>query len=349
MIFPGRNGLLNTLVAVALLTAGATSTWGWSGAQHIQISKAAGRAVPDEMSAFRTFSRPMVLPAIYPDLWKETDLDEGPRHYFEPDRLLPGMDIRALSPIQAVAFQQMNVRPDEIGIAPWVICDLQTKMTDGMRTNDWLWAARCGATMAHYVADLHMPLHCTRNFNGQETWQVGIHERIETDMTKAFFSPDLINPATAVFIEDPFRETMGWIVHSTTLVPELLKDDIIAKRSANGRIDTESYYRKLWELTGPIVVQQIEDAVTHLSSLWYTAWVNAGRPPVPAPFDELPTTSVFSEVGIEPATEGGPVGAAMPRGNKTYDTIIWSVMGLIALVVIASSLHRGALEKKSKR
>mgnify|MGYP003587041503 CR=1 FL=1 len=336
-------------LTAVLCTGGAASAWGWAGAQHIQISKAAGRDVPEEMAAFRDFSRPMVLPAIYPDLWKETDLDEPPRHYFEPDRLPPDLDIRALSPIQSVAIQQINARPDEIGIAPWVICDLQAKMTSAMRTNDWLWAARCGATMAHYVADIHMPLHCTRNFNGQETWQVGIHERIETDMTKAFFSPDLIHPAPAAYLADPFHEVMGWIVNSTNLVPDLLKADIIAKRSANGRIDTESYYRKLWELTESIIVRQIEDAVSHLASLWYTAWVDAGRPPIPEPFNELPTNSVFSEVGIDPATEGGPVGASRSRDNKTYDTIIWSVMGLIAIVVIASSLHRGALEKKSKR
>ena len=343
-----RTWRLGTLAA-GLCAAGALSAWGWSGAQHIQITKAAGRGVPEEMAAFRTFSRPMVLPSIYPDLWKETDLDEPPRHFFEPDRLPAGLDLRALNPLQSVALQQMNVRAEEIGLAPWIICDLLAKMTSAMRTNDWLWAARCGATMAHYVGDLHMPLHCTRNYNGQETWQSGIHERIESDMTKAFFTPDLITPAPATYVAEPFPEIMGWVARSTNLVPELLKADIIAKRAANGRIDTEGYYRKLWELTEPVIVPQIAGAATDLASIWYTAWVDAGRPPIPEPFEELPTTSVFSEVGIDPATEGGPVGASRSRGNRTYDTIIWSVMGLIALVVIASSLHRGALEKKSKR
>ena len=75
----------------ALLLAGLpAAAWAWTGAQHIQINRAAGRNVPDEMAAYRAFSRPMVLPAIYPDLWKEADLDEGARHYFEPDRLAPG-------------------------------------------------------------------------------------------------------------------------------------------------------------------------------------------------------------------------------------------------------------------
>ena len=84
----------------------------WSGQQHIQINKAAGRNVPEEMAAFREFARPMALPGIYPDLWKESDPDEGPRHYFEPDRLPPGTDLRALSPVQIEAFLQMEVMPD---------------------------------------------------------------------------------------------------------------------------------------------------------------------------------------------------------------------------------------------
>ena len=342
---PRRRAALAAAWLLALpLAAGA-----WSGVQHIQINKAAGRNVPDDMAAFRDFSRPMALPGIYPDLWKESDLDEGPRHYFEPDRLPPDTDIRALSPVQLEAFLQMDVIPGEIGVAPWTIIELLAQMTDALRTNNWTWAAQCGGAMGHYVADVHMPLHCTRNFNGQETWQVGVHSRIEGDMTKAFFRADNIRPGPAVHLADPFREIMGWIEKSAALAPVLLRADLIAKRSANGRIDSETYYLRLWELTGAHVAEQISDATTHLSSLWYTAWVNAGKPAIPAPFDELPTFSVHSGVGIDPASEGGPVGASRSRQNHRYDTIIWAVMGGIALVVVVSSLWRGAQERKAKR
>ena len=336
------------VLGLGLLAAAPGRAWGWAGAQHIQINKAAGRAVPEEMAAFREFSRPMVMPGIYPDLWKEGDLAETPRHYFEPDRLPPGTDLRALSSVQADAFVQMGIAPDLIGIAPWVITDLLRQMTDAMRTNDWMWAARCGGAMGHYVADLHMPLHCTKNYNGEETRQLGVHTRMEGDMTKAFFRADLIAPAPATYLEDPFREIMGWVAHSASLAPAILKADLDAKRSANGRVDTVSYYEKFWELTGDTIVAQIESATTHLSSLWYTAWVDAGRPPIPAPLGELPTASVHSGVGIDPLFEGGLAGSGMSRQNRTYDLIIWSVMGGIALIVIVSSLHRGRQARKQR-
>ena len=335
-----RQGLL----AAGLCAAGALSAWGWAGAQHIQITKAAGRAVPEEMAAFRDFSRPMVLPSIYPDLWKETDLDEPPRHFFEPDRLPAGLDLRALNPLQSVALQQMNVRAEEIGLAPWIICDLLAKMTSAMRTNDWLWAARCGATMAHYVGDLHMPLHCTRNYNGQETGQLGVHTRWEGDMTKAFFRPEAMVLSPAVYLDDPFRATLGWVADSFALAPDVLRADIIAKRSAGGREDSETYYLKLWELTGELVNVRISAAASDLSSLWYTAWVNAGRPAIPAPFEDLPPYSVFSGVGIDPPELDGP---HSQRQKEKFDLIVWIVMGVLAVVVIGSSLHRGYLARKN--
>ena len=119
-----------------------------------------------------------------------------------------------------------------------------------------------------------------------------------------------------------------------------------AKRAANGRIDTERYYRKLWELTGDLVVRQISDAASHLSSLWYTAWVDAGQPAIPEPFDELPTVSVFSGVGIEPTAEGGPVGARSAQ-NRKFNLIIWSVMAGFALLAAGSSLVRILRNRKA--
>ena len=340
--------LRRIVLGIVLLTGLPAAALAWSGVQHIQINKAAGRNVPAEMKGFRNFSRPMALPGIFPDLWKESDPTEAPRHYFEPDRLPPGTDLRKLSPVLSDALTQMGVSGDEIGIAPWTIVDLLAKTTEAMRTSNLVWAAQCAAAMGHYVADIHMPLHCTHNYNGQETWQVGIHDRFESEMTKYFFQPDLLKPAPAVYIADPFPEIMGWVEHSAALVPGILKADLIAKRAANGRIDTETYYRKLWELTGDTVNGQISAAITDLSSLWYTAWVNAGKPDIPPAFDEIPTLSVHTGVGIDPRTEGGPVVAQVPHQVQRYNIIIWCVMGLIALIVIGSSIHRGIQQRRNQ-
>lgn len=317
---------------------------GWSGVQHVQITRAAARNLPNEMAGFRSFARPMAFPSIFPDLWRLSDSTEGPRHYFEPDRFAPDFDLMQLNSNRLVAFDtQILESPDVIGIAPWTIMELMEDMTESMRTNDWMWAARCGAAMSHYLGDLHMPLHCTRNYNGQETGQHGVHSRFESDMAKAFVQFDDIVPTPAVYIEAPFRALLGWAADSMAVAPEVLRADVMATRVDNGRTDTEPYYLKLWELTSDIVYERLGSAAGHLSSIWYTAWVNAGRPPIPDAFEELPAYSVFSGVGIDPPEIDGQ---HRRQQKQKFDVIIWGVMGALALVVIGSSLYRGAQARR---
>ena len=114
--------------------------------------------------------------------------------------------------------------------------------------------------------------------------------------------------------------------------------------SAGGRTDSETYYRKLWELSGDLVIDRIGASASDLSSLWYTAWVDAGKPAIPAAFDELPPYSVHSGVGIDTPEVEGP---HIQRRKEKYDLIVWTVMGLIGCVVIASSLYRGHQIRKA--
>jgi len=340
---PGRAAGAALLLAALWPFASAR---GWSGVQHVQIARAAARDLPAEMAGFREFARPMAFPSIFPDLWKLSDPDEAPRHYFEPDRLPAGFDLAALHPDRQTAFDtQIPVAPAVIGVAPWTVTDLMNEMTESMRTNDWMPAARCGAALSHYLADLHMPLHCTRNYNGQESGQLGVHSRIESDMTKAFFHYRDIRPAPAVYLENPFGAMLGWIADSYAAAPKFLHADRVAARLAHGRTDSETYYLKLWELTGPVVKERISTAAGNLASVWYTAWVDAGRPPVPAAFAELPPQSVFSGVGIDPPETEGQHGH---RQKQKFDIIIWVGMGLFFLVVIGSSLHRAAQARKAR-
>jgi hypothetical protein len=213
----------------------------WSGQQHIQINKAAGRNVPEEMAAFREFARPMALPGIYPDLWKESDPDEGPRHYFEPDRLPPGTDLRALSPVQIEAFLQMDAIPAEIGIAPWTIVELLGLMPDAMRTNGWPWAAPCGAALAlrgptSTCAALHP-------HSRQETWQVGVHARSKATWSRVLSAR---TPSTGPRFFTKIRSrNHGWVEHSAALRPSCSRDQIASASATAASI--RKLLSPLWE------------------------------------------------------------------------------------------------------
>ncbi|MBP1590300.1 MAG: hypothetical protein ILO10_08920 [Kiritimatiellae bacterium] len=318
------------VLALALLLALPGRASAWSGQQHLQITRAAGKNVPDEMADFRAFSWPMAYPSVYPDLWKNDDGAEGVRHYFEPDRLRRGFDLMSLPRDLDEAMATLSLRPDEIGTAPWAIAALTRQMSEAMRTNDWMWAARTGATLAHYVGDLHMPLHATRNFNGQESGQNGVHSRIESDLIRSFFHSEMIRCEPAVYLEDPFLAALGWARDSQQLSLKWLRSDFEATRAAGRHTDTEDYYLTLWNLLEDSIVRRISVTATDISSLFYTAWVDAGRPPIPEPFEELPPYSIFSGVDIQTpeTTPGQP-----PQTQRTYDYMILGFfLGILALV-----------------
>ena len=337
--------------AALLLCALPLSAPAWSGQQHLQITRAAGRNVPDEMADFRAFSFPMAYPAVFPDLWRSGDPTEAPRHYFEPDRLPPDFDFAALSPDVSVAFSsQIRVAPDLIGTAPWTICDLLSRMSAAMATNDWLQAARLGAAMAHYVGDLHQPLHCTRNYNGADTNQKGVHQRIEMDLCKAFFDSSLFDLAPAVYLDDPFHAVVDWMRQAAAIAPRWLRADLAATRLAGGHTDTEDYYLELWDLIQTELLSQLSAAATDLSSLYYTAWVDAGRPPVPAPLDELPVFSIWApSVGIDPEENAARLRQAARAKGDRYDKIIVAFLAAMALLVFVSAVARQFSARRSRR
>lgn len=351
--------LVPAALAAALLLPVAPRAAAWSGQQHVQISYAAGKNAPNEMRAFRYFSRPMAYPSIYPDLWKMSDYDEeGIRHYFEPDRLRRGFDLSAIpddvSKLQAVA----HIRPEEIGTAPWVVRDLVRDMSDAMRAGDWLLAARLGAGLSHYAGDLHMPLHCTKNFNGQESGQSGVHSRIEADLIKSFFKSSMLDrkPAQlgqATYIDDPFRAAIQWASDSYQMSVKWLRADREAFRAANRHNDTEDYYRTLWDLIGDSVILRISQAATDLSSLYYTAWVDAGKPDIPEPFEELPSVSIWNPaIDIEPA-ENDPGRSSIPaqsaRTKGTYDLLILGFFAGIACLVLFTVILKTFMPNWQKR
>ena len=66
-----------------------------------------------------------------------------------------------------------------------------------------------------------------------------------------------------------------------------------------------------------------------MASLWYTAWVNAGRPEIPPPPKEISQRSVWTGFDIPKA-----------RDNTHYDYIIWAFLGGIFFWALATSIWR---------
>ncbi|MBN1269448.1 MAG: zinc dependent phospholipase C family protein [Kiritimatiellae bacterium] len=314
----------NIRAAVLLLVGLSLQAYGWGGRLHMDISRAAAQGVPDEMAGWRDYAEVLARHSINPDLWKEHDRTEGPRHYLDAERY-HGLAITNLpadyAQVQPLVTRRLR-RSD--GIGPWVVMDVQDRLTRAMASNNWVMAARLAAALSHYVGDLHQPLHTTENFD-----EAGLHLRWEVNMPRYFWHSSLLKAGPAEYLADPWSSLLSWVADAHARYPEIYEGERVAvQRSAD--VESLDYYRGMWEATRDMFAEQTSKSATHLASLWYTAWVDAGRPTIPPP-DEIPEGSFWGEEEEE-----------MMAAQR--DLSAWYFLGglvVLGVVVIALSLHRG--------
>jgi hypothetical protein len=61
----------------------------------------------------------------------------------------------------------MTSRISRDGMLPWQIGEYSLRLTKAMKAGDWDEVKLHAASLAHYLADAHDPLHTTQNYDGQ--------------------------------------------------------------------------------------------------------------------------------------------------------------------------------------
>lgn len=284
--------------AILLLGCGvqvlAWGTWG-----HNYINKGAILALPKEMGLF--FYRHcdfIIEESTVPDLRKYTlnDKAEHPRHYINlesynyPAKPLPTCVDSANS-----RWGQEFV--NQYGILPWHMEEMMTKLTDAMRKKRKTEVLFLAADLGHYAGDAHVPLHTTTNHNGQLTGQQGIHAFWESQLPELFGDSYNLYAGTATYISDVPGRIASVIDSSFHLLNPLLQaerevhnnlspsiyfvlnaDGSPVKNKFNQPIRTREYAQRYNVALQGMVEDQIRKAIRLTADLWYTAWVNAGKP-----------------------------------------------------------------------
>jgi hypothetical protein len=168
------------------------------------------------------------------------------------------------------------------GTAPWTVGDYVTSLSDAMaaaRTGrDWSLLLPVAGALAHYVEDLHNPLHLTENYNGQLTGNTGIHSRYEGTLISRNLSNLIITPSAAgrVYLLSPVGTVFDGIDVHYPFVQQIMDADSQSRGSPPRYNDT--YYARMWTATGGFTQALFQEGSELTASVWYTAWVNAGRP-----------------------------------------------------------------------
>jgi len=272
---------LKKIIFTAFLTIILPSSliFGWGDKGHKLISAFAMRQLPAQMKFSDEFKAAIIAHSVDPDNRKRDDKTEGPKHFIDIDyykEFSDGMVIMSRDTLIKLYGEQVVIKE---GILPWATELTYFNLMNAFKQKDKDKVLLYSSDLAHYVADGHQPLHATINYNGQLTDQKGVHARYEIDMIDNYLfvieksaddqSPYYVNSIPS-FIFD-------YIVGSNSYVEMLLSADKFASKKTDGKYDKE-YYRLLWFKTKYMTITSINSAALSLSSLIYSAWVDAGKP-----------------------------------------------------------------------
>jgi hypothetical protein len=244
------------------------------------INAAAVENLPEPLrSYFRMRKTYLVEHASDPDLLAENDAAERPHHYTDADAddSYPFPNLRRQFVLQRAAPRPWQLRN---GDSIWQIERFTLRLANSLQQRRWQAADDDAVFAAHYAADLTQPLHTIVNYDGQLTGQRGVHARFETELVNALADGWRLEPQPAVFEPDLRARIFEELIASFSCRNLIFASDHIAVSGRN-YLDPQ-YSPAFYKLAGPLAKKRLEAGASFVSSLWYTAWVRAGRPVLPA-------------------------------------------------------------------
>jgi len=261
-------------LCLVLASGGPAGAWGDRG--HRLVNAAAVENLPEPLrSYFRARQAYLLEHASDPDHRAHEDLRERPHHYTEVD----GYDSFPFPSFKAQFVAQQRgptVAQLRYGDSVWQIERFALCLARDFRRHHWDDVDRDAVFLAHYACDLTQPLHTTVNYDGQLTNQGGIHARFETALVSALADRWVLKPA-------PVREEadLRALIFEEYLASYAQRNLIFAsdRIARTGRTYLDSQFMPAFiTLASPVARKRLEAAAFFVSSLWYTAWVRAGKP-----------------------------------------------------------------------
>jgi len=268
--------------AALLLFPAFASAWGFAG--HRIVARKALDTVPDPLRAvLQANADYLVEQAINPDLYRSGPSD--PDHFLDMDAFgsYPFAEVpRAEKDVAA----RLGKEAASKGRLPWKIEEVYRGLVDAFRASDLPRALERAGTLCHLVADAHVPLHATSNYDGQATSQRGLHARWESDLVERnrLQLEAAVAPAAAAHVADPFAFVLDILRESYLHSLQVLVSDResvtgrdLAETPEDDRYDDE-YYSRFYARESARVAARLSASASATGALWLSAWEEAGRP-----------------------------------------------------------------------
>ncbi len=230
------------------------------------------------MSQFSSWPELLAAHGSDADYRKNTDPEEGPKHYIDIDNYPEFVsDGRITSTLDSLYLLHTPDFIEGNGFLPWATEAAYDSLVKCFLRGDWERAMLVAADLGHYVGDAHMPLHLTRNYNGQYSGNDGIHYRYESNMIGNFEGEISYEGGPIDPVGNVNAYIFDYIYGNYLYVDSVLAADDYAFTIAGDNWSAE-YLEALWEKTRSFTLPLMRNASLALTDLIHAAWLEAGKP-----------------------------------------------------------------------
>ena len=299
------------LFSFSIIKTSDSKKWGFYG--HRRINRIAIFTLPPEMFGFYKDHIEFITDhAVDPDKRRYAVEGEAQRHYIDIDHYyIRDYDVFDLIPHhwnEAVEKYTEDTL-QAYGIVPWHIQTMKFRLQKAFEEKNVDLILKYSAEIGHYIADAHVPLHTTENYNGQLTNQKGIHGLWESRIV------ELNADNYDYFIGKSFYiskvNDFAWeAVQSSHLAldsvfklekevssefPSDKKYSFESKGNTTAQVYSIAFCQAYNKSMNGMVEKRMRKAILAVGSMWFTAWVDAGQPDLSKLRSILPSQELINE------------------------------------------------------
>jgi hypothetical protein len=284
----------NSFLILICLISGTLLVSGWGFLVHRTVNQLAIYQLPKAMRSFFYENKDyLVKNSVRPDQRRNTDKTEEPKHFIDAEAF--GDSALWIMPQnwdEAVAkFSKDTLQ--EYGYVPYWVMVMKDRLTGAFRQKNKDSILFYAADMAHYIADAHVPLHTSINYDGQLTGQKGLHGLWESTIPELEISNyQLYEKHKARYLKDPQTEIWNATRKANMLLKGVFNEELEASKGFTdsakfrmqmrygkmSRVYTKEFAKAYNKRLGNTINEQLLKS-THLSAdFYYTCWVDAGKP-----------------------------------------------------------------------
>jgi hypothetical protein len=270
------------------------SQWGFAG--HQRINEFAVYLLPIELQPFFMAHHELLIAlSVAPDQRRYIQEAEAARHFIDLDHYynkdehpfwnLPqnwneAIDCHGLDTLLAH------------GIVPWHVVQMKYRLQKAFELKNLKQILKNAAEIGHYIADAHVPLHTTQNYNGQLSNQHGIHGlwesrlvELEAEKYNYWIGPAQYLPSVQKAIWKAIAGSHAALdtVFSmekfcSAQILEAEKYSFEQRGTTMTRVYSRKFCKMYHDKLNGMVERRMRAAILMVASVWYTAWVDAGQP-----------------------------------------------------------------------